>query len=98
GMFTREIVQEMASKVERPIIFPLSNPADRAEAAPADLIAWTDGRAIVAAGSPFAPVPHGGRKYPIAQCNNFYIFPAIGLAVAASRARRVTDAMMLAAA
>jgi malate dehydrogenase (oxaloacetate-decarboxylating) len=98
GMFTREIVQEMASKVERPIIFPLSNPADRAEAAPADLIAWTDGRAIVAAGSPFAPVAHGGRAYPIAQCNNFYIFPAIGLAVAASRARRVTDAMMLAAA
>ncbi|MFI5208245.1 MAG: NAD-dependent malic enzyme [Gemmatimonadales bacterium] len=98
GMFTRDIVQEMASKVERPIIFPLSNPADKAEAAPADLIAWTDGRAIVAAGSPFAPVTYGGRVYPIAQCNNFYIFPAIGLAVAASRTHRVTDAMMLAAA
>jgi malate dehydrogenase (oxaloacetate-decarboxylating) len=98
GAFTREIVQTMASKVERPIIFPLSNPADRAEATPADLFEWTDGRAIVATGSPFAPVAHGGRMFPIAQCNNFYIFPAIGLAVAASRARRVTDGMMLASA
>src|SRR5439155_1013408 len=63
-----------------------------------DLIRWTDGRALVATGSPFAPVPYGGRQIPIAQCNNIYIFPATGLGVVASRARRVTDAMILAAA
>jgi malate dehydrogenase (oxaloacetate-decarboxylating) len=96
--FTESIVREMAAKVERPIIFPLSNPTDRAEAHPADLIEWTQGRALVAAGSPFSPVKYGGRMIPIAQCNNVYIFPAIGLAVAACRAKRVTDGMMLAAA
>jgi malate dehydrogenase (oxaloacetate-decarboxylating) len=96
--FTEPIVREMAAKVERPIIFPLSNPTDRAEAHPADLIEWTCGRALVAAGSPFSPVKYSGRTIPIAQCNNVYIFPAIGLAVAASRAKRVTDGMMLAAA
>jgi malate dehydrogenase (oxaloacetate-decarboxylating) len=96
--FTEPIVREMAAKVERPIIFPLSNPTDRAEAHPADLIEWTEGRALVACGSPFSPVKYGGRTIPIAQCNNVYIFPAIGLAVAASGAKRVTDCMMLAGA
>jgi malate dehydrogenase (oxaloacetate-decarboxylating) len=96
--FTEPIVREMAAKVERPIIFPLSNPTDRAEAHPADLIEWTEGRALVASGSPFSPVKYGGRTIQIAQCNNVYIFPAIGLAVAASGAKRVTDCMMLAAA
>lgn len=98
GAFTEPIVREMARKVERPIIFPLSNPTDKSEATAEDLIRWTEGRALVATGSPFAPVRFGGRTIPIAQCNNVYIFPAIGLGVVASGARRVSDAMMLAAA
>src|SRR5215475_10674956 len=98
GTFTEPIIREMARKVERPIIFPLSNPTSKSEAKAEDLIHWSDGRALVATGSPFGPVDYGGRKIPIAQCNNVYIFPAMGLGVVASRSRRVTDAMMLAAA
>jgi malate dehydrogenase (oxaloacetate-decarboxylating) len=98
GAFTEPIVREMARKVRRPIIFPLSNPTSRSEATGDDLIRWTDGRALVATGSPFAPVAYGGREIPIAQCNNIYIFPAIGLGVVAAHARRVTDTMILAAA
>jgi len=98
GAFSEAIVCEMARKVERPIIFPLSNPTTKSEATAEDLIRWTDGRALVATGSPSAPVNYGGRKIPIAQCNNVYIFPAIGLGVVASNANRVTDPMMLAAA
>jgi len=98
GAFSEPIVREMARKVERPIIFPLSNPTSRSEATAEDLIRWTDGRALVASGSPFAPVSYSGRKIPIAQCNNIYIFPAMGLGVVASGARRVTEPMMLAAA
>jgi len=103
--FTEPIVREMASKVERPIIFPLSNPTDRSEACPEDLLRWTEGRAIVATGSPYPPVRFGERTIHISQCNNVYIFPAVGLAVIASRpfadsvgTRRITDSMMLAAA
>lgn len=98
GAFSEPIVREMASKTERPVIFPLSNPTVKSEATAEDLIHWTDGRALVATGSPFAPVDYDGRKIPIAQCNNVYIFPAMGLGVIAASARRVTDAMMLAAA
>ena len=98
GAFSEPIVREMARKVERPIIFPLSNPTSKSEATAEDLIRWTDGRVLVASGSPFAPVNYGGRKIRIPQCNNVYIFPAIGLGVVASGARRVTEPMMLAAA
>src|SRR5258705_8540105 len=98
GAFSEPIVREMARKVERPIIFPLSNPTSKSEATAEDLIRWTDGRALVASGSPFAPVNYNGRKITIAQCNNVHIFPAMGLAIVASGARRVTDAMMQAAA
>jgi malate dehydrogenase (oxaloacetate-decarboxylating) len=98
GAFTESIVREMARKTPRPIIFPLSNPTSKSEARPDDLVRWTEGRALVATGSPFAPVLYGAKTIPIAQCNNVYIFPALGLALAASGARRVTDEMILAAA
>ncbi|MGO9839870.1 MAG: NAD-dependent malic enzyme [Candidatus Acidiferrales bacterium] len=98
GAFSESIVREMARKVQRPIIFPLSNPTSKSEAKPDDLIQWTDGRALIATGSPFPPVHYGGKTIPIAQCNNVFIFPAMGLGVVASGARRVTDAMMLTAA
>jgi malate dehydrogenase (oxaloacetate-decarboxylating) len=98
GAFTEDIVRELAGKTERPIIFPLSNPTSRAEAHPAELDQWTDGRALIATGSPFAPLQRNGVERPIAQCNNVYIFPAIGLAVTAAQATRVTDEMMRVAA
>jgi malate dehydrogenase (oxaloacetate-decarboxylating) len=97
GIFTEEVVRAMQAGCERPLIMPLSNPTSRAEAIPEDVIRWTDGRALVATGSPFAPVVHEGRSIPIAQCNNAYIFPGIGLGVVASGARRVTDAMLMSA-
>ena len=98
GAFTESIVREMAGKTERPIIFPLSNPTSRAEAHPAELDHWTDGRALIATGSPFAPLHRNGVERPVAQCNNVYIFPAMGLAVTAAQATRVTDEMMRVAA
>jgi malate dehydrogenase (oxaloacetate-decarboxylating) len=88
----------MAGKTERPIIFPLSNPTSRAEAHPAELDHWTDGRALIATGSPFAPIRRNGVEHVVAQCNNVYIFPAMGLAVTAAQASRVTDEMMRVAA
>ncbi len=98
GAFTEDIVRELAGKTERPIIFPLSNPTSRAEAHPAELDKWTDGRALIATGSPFAPLQRNGVQRAIAQCNNVYIFPAMGLAVTAAQATRVTDEMMRVAA
>ncbi|MER7923166.1 NAD-dependent malic enzyme [Streptomyces sp. NPDC096057] len=98
GAFTEEIVRHMASTCERPVIFPLSNPTSHSEADPADLARWTDGRALIATGSPFPPLKTDGREVPVAQANNVYVFPAIGLAVTAARAARVTDRMLVAAA
>lgn len=97
GLFSEEVVKTMHKHCARPIIFPLSNPTSRVEATPADLIRWTDGQVLVATGSPFAPVEYKGKRYVIAQCNNSYIFPRIGLGVIASGARRVTDAMLMSA-
>jgi len=98
GAFTEEIVAEMAKHVDRPVIFPLSNPTSKSEAKPADLMAWTDGRALIATGSPFPSIVHDGRVIRIGQCNNSFIFPGVGLGVLASGASRVTDAMFVAAA
>ncbi|HEY2128333.1 MAG TPA: NAD-dependent malic enzyme [Streptosporangiaceae bacterium] len=98
GAFTEDIVRQMAAHADRPIILPLSNPTSRSEARPQDLADWTGGRALVATGSPFPAMNVNGRHIPVAQCNNVYIFPGVGLAVTAVRATRVTDAMMTAAA
>jgi malate dehydrogenase (oxaloacetate-decarboxylating) len=98
GAFTEPIVRTMAAHVERPVILPLSNPTSRCEALPEDLIRWTDGRALVATGSPFPPVDHDGRRYLIAQANNALVFPGLGLGATVSRARRISDAMLAAAA
>lgn len=96
--FTEDIVTAMAKHVERPIIFPLSNPTSRSEADPEDLLKWTEGKAIIATGSPFKPVVLHGKTYPIAQCNNVNIFPGVGLGIIASGATRVSDSFFLKAA
>jgi malate dehydrogenase (oxaloacetate-decarboxylating) len=98
GAFTEEVIRSMAATVDRPVIFPLSNPTSRSEATPSDLLAWTDGRALIGTGSPFAAVTWNGCKVPIDQTNNSYIFPGMGLGVLSVTARRVTDAMFMAAA
>jgi malate dehydrogenase (oxaloacetate-decarboxylating) len=98
GAFTEAIVRDMAAHTDRPIIMPLSNPTSRAEAMPADLLAWTDGRALVATGSPFAPVELDGVTYQIAQANNALVFPGLGLGVTVARASHITDRLIAAAA
>lgn len=97
GAFTETIIREMASHVERPIIFPLSNPTEKSEAKPADLINWTQGKALIATGSPFPNVEYDGQEIPIAQCNNALVFPGIGLGVLACQASFVSDEMLWAA-
>lgn len=96
GLFTEEIIREMHNHCPRPIIMPMSNPTSKVEARPEDILRWTEGAALVATGSPFAPVVHKDKTYPIAQCNNSYIFPGIGLGVLASGAKRITDSMLMA--
>ncbi|WP_288395398.1 malic enzyme-like NAD(P)-binding protein, partial [uncultured Acinetobacter sp.] len=96
GLFTEEVIRALNENSERPIVMPLSNPTSRVEAVPADIIQWTDGKALIATGSPFAPVNYQGKLYNISQCNNSYIFPGIGLGVIASGAKRVTDNMLMA--
>jgi malate dehydrogenase (oxaloacetate-decarboxylating) len=98
GAFTEAVIREMAKHCERPIIFPLSNPAPLAEATPADLIAWTDGRALIATGSPFQPVTFRGVTYVIGQVNNAMLYPGLCLGAIVSRARRISDSMFAAAA
>jgi len=98
GAFTEDAVHEMARNVSRPIIFPLSNPTSRSEANPQDLLDWTEGRALIGTGSPFDPVNLGGKKVRIDQTNNSYIFPGLALGIIASKAKRVTDTMVMAAA
>ncbi|MBB1294839.1 MAG: malate dehydrogenase (oxaloacetate-decarboxylating) [Pseudoalteromonas rhizosphaerae] len=95
GLFTEQVIRAMHNGCEQPVIFPLSNPSKQVEALPEDVINWTQGKAIVATGSPFAPVVYDGETFVIPQCNNSYIFPGIGLGVIAAKATRITDAMLM---
>ncbi|WP_145530676.1 NAD-dependent malic enzyme [Yersinia alsatica] len=97
GLFSEEVIRTMYCHCQKPIVMPLSNPTSRMEARPEDILRWTEGHAIIATGSPFEPMVYKDKAYPIAQCNNVYIFPGIGLGVIASQARRVTESMLMAA-
>jgi len=95
--FTKEALQEMAKHVDRPIVLPLSNPTKLHEAQPNDIFTWTDGKALIATGSPFPPVEHNGTKYEVAECNNSTAFPGVGLGGVLCRTRLVSDKMLVAA-
>jgi len=97
GLFTEDVIKALHAGCDRPVVMPLSNPTSKVEATPADVLTWTQGQALVATGSPFTPVTLNGQTYPIAQCNNAYIFPGIGLGVLAVGADRITDTMLMAA-
>ena len=96
--FSEAVVRAMAAHVQRPVIFPLSNPTERSEATPEDLLAWTEGRAVIGTGSPFPPITREGRPFRIDQTNNAYVYPGVGLGAIAVQARRISDGMFLAAA
>src|ERR1700744_5061205 len=98
GAFTEEVVREMARNTIRPIIFAISNPTSRSEATPQNLLDWTEGRALIGTGNPFEPATVSGRRVHIAQTNNSYIFGGLALGIVPSKARRVTDTMVRAAA
>ena len=98
GAFDEDLVRQLADDVPRPLILPLSNPTANCEATPQDLLDWTDGRALVATGSPFPPVRHGARDVLVGQANNVFVFPALGMATVLGRVTRVTDGMINAAA
>jgi len=95
--FTQEIIEEMASHVERPIVLPLSNPTRLHEADPKDINEWTKGKALIATGSPFPPVQYNGQEYEVAECNNSTIFPGIGLGAVLCRSKLLSDKMLVAA-
>jgi malate dehydrogenase (oxaloacetate-decarboxylating) len=96
--FHEAVVRAMADRVRRPVIFPLSNPTERAEATPQDLFEWTEGCAVIGTGSPFPPIERNGRDFRVDQTNNAYVYPGIGLGAIATKARRISDGMFLAAA
>ena len=98
GCFTQEVVEAVHKNTERPVIMPLSNPTIMAEALPEDIYRWTDGKALVATGSPFDPVEHNGITHRIGQCNNVFVFPGVGLGVLGSGAREVLPQFFTAAA
>lgn len=98
GSFDEQVIRSMADATERPVVFAMSNPSSRVEAAPEDILAWSDGRALIATGSPFAPVSWEGRERPIGQANNVFIFPGMGLGSVVAEVRAVTEPMFLVAA
>ncbi len=97
GLFTEEVIRQMLAGCSRPVILPLSNPSQHVEAHPQDVVTWTDGKAIVATGSPFEQIEHNGENFEISQCNNSYIFPGLGLGVISCKAKLVSDEMLMVA-
>ena len=97
GVFDEAIITAMAEHVDRPLVMALSNPTSKTEGIPADMCTWAGGRALIATGSPFDPVEHGGTTIPVSQCNNVYVFPGVGMGTIVSGAREVTESMFAAA-